>query len=212
MFRNTKSFSRPSPSSSMLMLLLLLCGLSSTVAFRSSGLQLQQRSSFVVSTTRQVSYSSTTKQQQPQQTYTKQQQHQHRRSRSSSSELNMFMGSDGGILGVGTPEVVRHTLLFWSEGEGSQSVTVLLTPGFFLLCSTVVFSIFCPLFLFLLFLLSVCLIYLLCIHHVYVFIPGHNFVGRLLCLGPQRFVQIGPRSGEIHSKHSHPRQRFDNLL
>ena len=111
MFRNTRSFSRLSPSS-VLMLLLLLCDLSSTVAFRSSGLQLQQRSSFVVSTTRQVSYYTSTKQQQqPQQTYTKQQQYQHRRSRSSSSELNMFMGSDGGILGVGTPEVVRHTML-----------------------------------------------------------------------------------------------------
>jgi hypothetical protein len=41
-----------------------------------------------------------------------QQQHQrsisNTRSSSSSTELHMFMGSDGGILGIGTPELVRR--------------------------------------------------------------------------------------------------------
>ena len=47
-----------------------------------------------------------------QQTQQQRQQQARRHGTTTSSQLNMFMGSDGGILGIGTPELVRWTNLF----------------------------------------------------------------------------------------------------
>lgn len=43
----------------------------------------------------------------PQQQQQQRQAAQHQSRSSSSSSLTMFLGSDGGVLGVGTPELVR---------------------------------------------------------------------------------------------------------
>lgn len=86
----------------------------------------------------------------------------------SSTELNMFMGSDGGVLGIGTPELVGSRGVFACEVRRNVIPALIHIRNIFCMYPLTLSGIFTA---------SLLLVY--------------NFVGGLFCLGSIRFVQIG---------------------
>jgi len=95
----------------------------------------------------------------------------------SSTQLNMFMGSDGGILGIGTPELVRGYALTKFGGFVSLVAHRLLLDC--VLCGSFSHS-------------SISFSFVLCL--------VYNSCCRIFCIGAFRFVQIDQRGGKVCAK------------
>lgn len=114
----------------------------------------------------------------------RQPQHQNPRT-GSITELNMFMGSDGGVLGIGTPELVRG---LYRQDKCLSSILSQCTKKHTHTHKARKQLIFFAVALF-----------LVPISFFQIFIV-YNFVGGVFCIGPLGFVQTYQRSWKICSK------------